>query len=486
METIDYTIFPFTFKHISNEKVLLVNIAGEFLIIEEEYFNSFLNRDLKSESDTFYNLESKQFLAREDVELAVNLLAVKLRTRKLFLREFTSLHMIVLTCGCNCKCVYCQTSSLAPDESKIHMTRETAAKVVETIFQTPSPEIKIEFQGGEPTLNWDVLTFVVKYAEKINNKYTKKKLSFVVCTNLISISDKMIKFFKKHHIMISTSLDGPRHLHELYRICRDGSSSYSHFIENLGRVREFLGKDSCSPLLTITKHHLTHLREIVDEYINLGFDGIFLRPVNPYGFAVEEWEKIACSIDDFIDAYKEILDYIIQINRKGLYFPEYYSMLLLTRILTPFSTGFVDLQSPTGAGISGVIYDYDGNVYPTDEGRMLARAGNKIFLLGNVHSNTYYEIFGSTVLRKLVSKSCLEILPGCNYCVYQSYCGSDPIRYYVECGDIMGHRPTSDFCKKNMAIFDHIFSLIINDDTNIMNVFWSWITGRDLKEIENE
>lgn len=482
----DYTVFPFTFKYLADRKFLLVNIAGEFIILEEKFFNSFLNGGLESQSETFYNLESKQFLAREDIDLAVSLLAIKLRTRKLFLREFTSLHMIVLTCGCNCRCTYCQASSLTPDKSKIHMTRETAAKVVETIFQTPSPEIKIEFQGGEPTLNWDVLTFVVKYAEKINTKYTKKKLNFVVCTNLVSINDEMLRFIKRHHIMISTSLDGPQHLHDLYRICRDGTSSYSHFIENLKRVRQFLGKNYCSPLLTITRHHLPNLRRIVDEYIELGFDGIFLRPVNPYGFAVEEWKKITFSVDDFINAYKDILDYIIQLNREGIYFTEYYTMLLLTRILTPFSTGFVDLQSPTGAGISGVIYDYDGNVYPTDEGRMLARTGNKLFLLGNVHSNTYNEIFGGPVLHDLVSKSCLETLPGCNYCVYQTYCGSDPIRYYVECGDVKGHRPTSNFCKKNMAIFDHIFSLIIKDDINIMNVFWSWITGRDLKEIENE
>ena len=482
----NYTIFPLTFKRFTDSNVLLVNVSGEYLFLDEEHFNSFLNGTLNTNSDIFYNLESKQFLAHEDIDLAEDLLAVKLRTRKSFLKEFTSLHMIVLTCGCNCRCAYCQTSSLAPDDSKMHMTRKTAARVVEIIFQTPSPEIKIEFQGGEPTLNWDILTFIVRYAEKINAKYTRKKLNFVVCTNLVSITDKMLKFFKKHHIMISSSLDGPRDIHDMYRICRDGSSGYSHFVENLKRVRQFLGKDSCSPLITMTRYHLPHLRKIVDEYIGLDFDGIFLRPVNPYGFAVDQWDKIACPIDDFVKAYKDILDYIIQINRDGFHFTEYYTMLLLTRILTPFSTGFVDLQSPTGAGISGVIYDYDGNVYPTDEGRMLARRGNQRFLLGNVHSNTFNEIFGGSVLRNLVSKSILEVLPGCNCCVYQAYCGSDPVRYYVECGDVMGHRPTSDFCKKNMAIFDHLFSFIIKDDTSIMNVFWSWITGRDLKDIEDE
>jgi uncharacterized protein len=486
MRPSNYIIFPFTFRRLPNGKFLIVNITGEFHVLEDEYFNSFINGTLDADSETFYNLESKQLVARNNIDLAVKLLAVKLRSRKAFLKEFSSLHMIVLSYGCNCRCGYCQTSSSAPGEQKIYMTRKTAAKVVETIFQTPSHEIKIEFQGGEPTLNWDVLTFIVNYAERINKKYAKKNLSFVVCTNLISINHEMIKFFKKHHIMISTSLDGPQEIHDSYRICRDGSSSYSRLVKNLRRVMKFLGKGSCSALLTITKHHLPFLSRIVDEYIELGFDGIFLRPVNPYGFAADEWEKIACSPDEFINAYKDVLDYIIQLNRTGFHFTEYYTMLLLTRILTPFSTGFVDLQSPTGAGISGVIYDINGDVYPTDEARMLARTGNKRFYLGNVHDDNYNKIFNGPTLRDLVSKSCLEVLPGCNYCVYQTYCGSDPIRYYVECGDIIGHRPTSVFCKKNMGILNHIFSLILKDNLEVSNVFWSWITGRDLKEIEHE
>ena len=131
---------------LENNRVLIVNIAGEFLVLEQSQFNSFLSGTLNADNETFYDLESKQFLVRRDIDLAVDLLAVKLRTRKSFLKDFTSLHMIVLTCGCNCRCTYCQTSSLAPEESKIHMTLKTAAKVVETIFQTPSPEIKIEFQ----------------------------------------------------------------------------------------------------------------------------------------------------------------------------------------------------------------------------------------------------------------------------------------------------------------------------------------------------
>ena len=65
-------------------------------------------------------------------------------------------------------------------------------------------------------------------------------------------------------------------------------------------------------------------------------------------------------------------------------------------MLTPFATGFVDLQSPAGVGISGAIYDYDGSVYVSDEARMMARFKNYFFKFikhfSNVRLGNYYRI----------------------------------------------------------------------------------------------
>ena len=266
---------------------------------------------------------------------------------------------------------------------------------------------------------------------------------------------------------------------------RDGSSAYDKFVEKLSLARRLIGRKAASPLLTITRDHLHRLPEVVDEYISLGFKGIFLRALNPYGFAREEMSSLGYSVEEFIEAYKKALRYIIQRNLDGEYFSENYATLLLSRILTPFATGFMDLQSPAGAGISGAIYDYDGGVYPTDEGRMLARTGDKKFLLGNVLYNSYEEIFGGPALRSLTSKSCVETLPGCSSCVYQTYCGADPVRYYVETGDIVGFRPGSEFCRKNMAILDFLFEYLLENDERVMDVFWSWITRRPLEEIRS-
>jgi radical SAM protein with 4Fe4S-binding SPASM domain len=105
---------------------------------------------------------------------------------------------------------------------------------------------------------------------------------------------------------------------------------------------------------------------------------------------------------------------------------EIYAKILLTKILTPFPTTFTDLQSPAALGIGAVVYNYDGDVYASDESRMLAEMHDKTFRLGNVHDDTYEQIFKSGRLRSVIAASVNESLPGCSDCAYQPYCGADP------------------------------------------------------------
>jgi sulfatase maturation enzyme AslB (radical SAM superfamily) len=177
---------------------------------------------------------------------------------------------------------------------------------------------------------------------------------------------------------------------------------------------------------------------------------------------------------DFVAAYIEALKYIFNVNKK-IFFPEHFASLLLARILTPFSTGFVDLQSPAGTGISGAIYDYDGVVYPSDEARMLARMGDDHFALGNVHKGSYYHIFGGMKLRNIINQSCVEVTPSCAYCVYQAYCGADPVRNYLESGQESRKMAGTPFCVKHQGIFDYLFSVLADMREEEEDIIWSWI-----------
>jgi len=474
-----YQLLPFRFRDFRNENMLLVNEAGEFLFTSKKEFSDMISYRLDTKSEIFLDLKSKHFLTDTEIEQVIKMLATKYRTKKSFLYDFTSLHMLVPTLRCNSKCKYCQVSSKSEEAVKFDMNESTARKIVDLIFMTPAPAIKIEFQGGEPLLNLEIVKYVIDYAEQCNSKKCKK-LEFVICTNLTLITDEILEYLRNHKVYISTSLDGPNNLHNMNRPFRNGQASYDVVIKNMEKVREYLGEDSVSALMTTTKESLKCLSDIIDEYVLQGFDSIFIRSLNPYGLARKDMDSVGYDIEDFINTYKEALNHIININLNGTFFVECYAALLLARILTPFSTGFVDLQSPSGVAICGVIYDYNGNVYVSDEARMLSYDGDTTFLMGNVHKNSYHELFHSEKVISLINKSCLECLPVCSYCAYQSYCGVDPVRNYAEQKDIIGNRMISSVCKKNMAIFQYLLQLIKENDKPTMNVLWSWITRRQI------
>ena len=475
----NYQILPFRFERFNASEYFLSNEVGEFEFLENKDIEAFVSGKLDKNSAVFLALKSKQFLADANLEMVTNMLATKYRTKKSILNDFTSLHMVVPTLRCNSDCIYCQVSKKDLTDKGFDMSKQTAKNIVKAIFQSPSPMIKIEFQGGEPLTHFKMVQYIIEEA-KWQNLFKKRHVEFVICTNLTLMTFEILRYLKKHKCHISTSLDGARDLHNANRPLHDTKHTHELFEEKLQLTRAYLGEDSVSALMTTTCHSLGRFKEIVDEYIRLGFNSIFFRSLNPFGFAKRDKHQFAYPIVDFIENYKEGLMYIMDLNLQGKFFVEGYAELLLRRILTPFATGFVDLQSPAGIGISGVIYDYNGNVYVSDEARMMASVNNHYFKMGNVNDNTYQEMFNGTFLRNLIASSCTECLPVCSECAYQPFCGADPVRNFSEQGDIVGHRPTSESCRKNKEVMRFLLSLVKQNDPKINRVFWSWITKQSI------
>lgn len=486
--TKNYSFFPFIFKEFDEHSILLVNYAGEHFFIDKKDFSHLLERTLDKSSNIYKTLKSKFFIYSnlEELNSAVELLANQIRTKQQYLLEFTSLHMVEVTPLCNLKCHYCQASTVAIDDTEIKLQnsfkKEVIDKIIETIFQSASHSIKVELQGGEPLVNWEFSKYLIENSFKKSFEYPSKKVEIILCTNLVLIDEEKLNFLKKYNVLVSTSLDGTKEFHDAHRVTHGGKGTYDTFIDKLELTRTILGHESVGALLTVTKTNLYHIPKIVDEYIRLNFNGIFIRALNPYGRATVNETDLGYTTEEFVDEYKKTLAYIIDLNLKGHLFVDYYSSLLIRRILTPFSTGFMDLQTPAGAGISGAIYDFDGNVYPTDEARMIARMGNDIFKIGNVMKDSYSDIFANPKLVNITRSSITQATTGCSNCIYNVYCGSDPIRNYVESGDIVGYRPSSEFCKKNTLIFEHLMSIIKTNNPDIMNVFWSWINRKSIGE----
>ncbi len=479
-----YRLLPFNFGR-RNNRVLLSNDVGDFIFLDDHQFGDFIGYCTGRGRPEYEDLKSRGFLRSSGTPPGplVEWMATRYRTKKRFLEDFTSLHMFVVTYRCNQKCLYCHASSVPPSAGESYdMTPDTARKLVDLAFRSPSEYLKIEFQGGEPLLNFGAVKAIIERAEEVNLRYGKK-VEYVVCTNLVGIDEENLCYLHEKGCLISTSLDGPADIHDACRRQAGGLGSHAQVIAGIAAARRMLGADQVSALATITNSSVRRMKDVVDEYVRQGFSSIFLRMLNPFGRAVSQREKVGYGVEEFLDDYRLTLDYIINLNRKGVYVREEYATLLLTKILTPFSTGFVDLQSPAGIGISGVIYDTNGDVYVSDEARMLARTGDRTFRLGNVEEDDWRDMFCGEKLRTWVEQSVIESLPGCAWCVYQPYCGGDPVRNYALTGDVVPHPPSSPFCRKNKGIFDILFDHMSSPDSEVLDVFWSWITSRSLEEV---
>ncbi|BCH20139.1 His-Xaa-Ser system radical SAM maturase HxsB [Mesorhizobium sp. L-2-11] len=466
-----YQLAPFRFSPLDNERYVITNQAGEYSVQPRSVVAALVRHELKPSDSAYSRLRSKHFLFDSSSTIGPVMLATKVRTKAKRLANFTALHIMVMSLRCEHSCPYCQVSRQSEDRSAFDMTKETAEKALGLIFQSPSPAIKIEFQGGEPLLNFDLIRFVVEKAESIN-EVEKRSLQFVITTNLAVVTNQIFEYCKEHDILISTSLDGPAKLHNANRP-RPGKNSYELAIEGIHRARAALGHERVSALMTTTKASLGMGREIIDEYVRMHFPGIFLRPLSPYGFAVKTKWYASYDTESWVDFYFDGLEYIIELNRRGTPFIEFYASTILTKMLTPFEPDYVDLMSPAGIGISAVVYNYDGDVYASDEARMLAEMGDKSFRLGNVHRNTYAEIFTSDALLDPIEQSFAGSAPMCSECAFEPFCGSEPVFHKATQDDFVGLKTRSSFCYRNMAIFKRLIGLM-EEDPSIRELFMGW------------
>jgi His-Xaa-Ser system radical SAM maturase HxsB len=478
-----YRLLPFRFLRLNADNELLVNEVGEFVIAAQGTAQALIRKQLTRGSDAYATFKAKQFIADDSSSPLLDLLATKYRTKFSFIEGFTKLHIFVVTLRCDHSCHYCQVSRQTTDKLTYDMSLETAEKSVGLMMKSPARHLTLELQGGEPLLAFDVIRYIVPLAKKYATDLGKN-LDIVVTTNLANATDDMLFYLRDENIKISTSLDGPAFIHNANRP-RPGNNSYELAIQNIERARKILGIGRVAALMTTTQLSLQHPTEIIDEYVRQSFHSIFLRPISPYGFAVKTRKKIGYQLDAFLNFYRIGLAHILQINNNGYDLAEVYAKILLTKILTPYGTGYVDLQSPAGAGMNVLVYNYDGDVYATDESRMLAEMGDHTFRLGNVRTHSHKEIFTGDAFLNLVSASCNQALAGCSDCAFQTYCGSDPIFNHATQGDISGHRPTSDFCRRNMEVIKHIFEWLSKNDPEIMRIFFSWIQNAGLRQIRD-
>ncbi|RKX96853.1 MAG: His-Xaa-Ser system radical SAM maturase HxsB, partial [Spirochaetes bacterium] len=419
-----YGILPYSSCKM-NEGFLITTFTGSWCYLTPEEFSMLQRKNIKE--NLYKKLVDSGIVITEN---NASRIITEYRQMNRFLFQGPSLHIVVPTLRCNHECVYCHAKP--PDERYSDMDKKTAIKVLDFVFSSESPCIAIEFQGGEPLLNWDTVRFIIEEANRINDEYEKRDLELRLVTNLTVMDDEKLEFLLGvKNAYICTSLDGPETVHNKNRKYRGGGETYSDVVKWIEKIKERC-KNRINAIPTITRHSLPYWKEIIDEYVKHGFYTIHLRFLNKLGAAIGNWNEISYTPEEFLHFWKQSLEYILELNKQGIKLKERTAEIMLTKILERKDPGYTELMSPCGAGRTQLLYNYNGDIYTCDEGRML---GNDLFKLGNVNKNKYRDIVRSDNFIGICHASILDNY--CGDCVFKPYCGTCPVMNYVEQGTLV-------------------------------------------------
>ena len=455
----------FNFVRFSKNSYLITNYAGKYAFLTDKEFHAFCSNS-QIEKNKHTELKNKMFLSTASSEQFMRDYSTAIRNYRNYLFSGTGLHIFVLTSECNLKCVYCQALTSACGNK---MTKEVAEKSVDLALQSPNKYLSFEFQGGEPLMNFEVLKHIVEYT---NERSGDKIIEFNLVSNLTLLNDEMISFIKKHNIKISTSLDGPEKLQNRNRPYFS-ENGYSVWKNRLKKLKAETGRPVGS-IQTTTRNSLPYYKEIVDEYIANGFKRVFIRPLTPLGYAATRWGQIGYTPEEFLEFYKKAFSYILSLAKQGVEIAEGHACIFLDKIINQRAGNYTELTSPCGAALGQLAYNYDGNVYTCDEGRMLAEMGDHTFRVGNVNMK-YHELFDNPVCKTVTQASCLECLPQCESCVYSPYCGTCPVLNYYENKTPFLSSPNGYKCKIYKGILDIIFSILHSGCKEDIDTVYSWV-----------
>ena len=145
-----FHLLPFRFHRLCEEREVLVNEVGDYLICPRGTARRVVQREVRPEETLYADLKSGFFISEDAVPDLIDVLATRYRTKKSFMDDFTSLHIFVVTLRCNHSCHYCQVSRQTADKYGFDISYEDLDRALDLTFKSPAPSITIEFQGGEP------------------------------------------------------------------------------------------------------------------------------------------------------------------------------------------------------------------------------------------------------------------------------------------------------------------------------------------------
>ena len=273
---------------------------------------------------------------------------------------------------CNLACKYCFAEEGEYHGRRALMSFEVGKKALDFLIANSGNRVNLEvdFFGGEPLMNWDVVKQLVEYGRS-REKECNKKFRFTITTNGVLLNDEIMDFCNREMSNVVLSLDGRKEVNDRMRPFRNGSGSYDLIVPKFQKFAESRGTKDYFVRGTFTRNNLDFSKDVL-HFADLGFKKLSIEPVvadpkEPYSIREEDLPQI-------MEEYDRLAKEFIKRKKEGRGFQFFHFMIDLNQ-----GPCVAKRLSGCGSGTEYLAVTPWGDFYPCHQ-----FVGMEDFLLGNV------------------------------------------------------------------------------------------------------
>lgn len=387
LDDISYDILEILNDSIKNE------IDDNILKTLESKYNKY---DIIESYNELYNLyENNQLFSKDDYEPFTKMM------------ENSPIKAMCLNVAhdCNLRCEYCFAAKGDFGQGRMLMPFEVGKKAIDFLIENSENKhnLEVDFFGGEPLMNFDVVKQIVNYARSIENKFNKK-FRFTITTNGLLLTDDKIEYINKEMSNVVLSLDGRKEINDSLRITPNGKGSYDTIVPKYQKLVESRGDKDYYVRGTFTKNNLDFTKDVL-HMVDLGFEQLSIEPV------VSD-EKLDYSIKEndllrVFEEYENLAKTIISKRKNNEFFNFFHFMIDLNQ-----GPCAIKRLRGCGCGNEYIAITPTGDIFPCHQ-----FVGNDKWKMGNLFDNTF-----NTELKSVFSKANVYTKSECKNCWAKFYC----------------------------------------------------------------
>lgn len=273
---------------------------------------------------------------------------------------------------CNLRCKYCFASQGDFHGDRLLMPFEVGKKALDFLVRNSGNRrnLEVDFFGGEPLMNFDVVKQLVAYGRELEKKHNKV-FRFTITTNGVLLDKENMKFINENMDNVVLSLDGRKEVNDYMRPTINGHGSYDVIMPKFLEFVRLRDNKSYYVRGTFTRNNLDFGKDVINLYKE-GFNSISVEPV--VAKPEEDYAILEEHLSDILREYEELSKEYIKLNKEGKGFSFFHFMIDLNH-----GPCFIKRVVGCGAGVEYLAVTPEGDLYPCHQ-----FVGDEEFKMGDV------------------------------------------------------------------------------------------------------